>query len=84
MDNVQQLQITTWERKRQSTFIAFCLQMMLQEFGFFAFSNTAWSYVVESLRANDPYFTYSLMAWGFYLPPLILTSFLSYLHDVYR
>ena len=84
MDNVQQLQITTWERKRRSTFIAFCLQMMLQEFGFFAFSNTAWSYVVELLRANDSYFTYSLMAWGFYLPPLILTSFVSYLHDVYR
>lgn len=58
--------------------------MMLQGFGFFAFSNTAWSYVVESLRTNDPYFTYSLMAWGFYLPPLILSSFASHLHDIYR
>ena len=84
MENIQKLQITKWEKRRRSTFIAFCFQMMLQGFGFFAFSNTAWSYVTESLRTNDPYFTYSLMAWGFYLPPLILTSFVSYLHDVYR
>ena len=84
MDGDQNPAIAKWEKKRKSTFIAICFQMMLQGFGFFAFSNTAWSYVIEALRPNDPYLTYSLMAWGFYLPPLILTSFTSYLHDVYR
>ena len=84
MDGDQDPTITKWEKRRKSTFIAICFQMMLQGFGFFAFSNTAWSYVIDELRPNDPYLTYSLMAWGFYLPPLILSSFTSYLHDIYR
>ena len=84
MDGDQNPTIAKWEKRRKSTFIAICFQMMLQGFGFFTFSNTVWSYVSETLRPSDPYFTYSLMAWGFYLSPLILSSFTSYLHDIYR
>ena len=84
MCRAAKVEIQRWKKKRQTTFIVFCLAHFTSGMVHTLFTSTCWVYITGHLKTERPFLIYALMTFFQYLPNLLFGLITANLHDRFR
>ena len=84
MCRAARVEIQRWKKKRQATFIVFCLEHFAIGIVHTLFTSTCWVYITGHLKTERPFLIYALMTYFQYLPNMLFGLITANLHDRFR
>ena len=81
---IMEIEISSWTKRRFTTFSTFCVQYLVNGMVFSLLLTTYWTYITQQINTSKPYLVYALMTNLQYIPTIAFSLLVGNVHDKYR